>query len=395
MNQTTQRDMAVARERLEMRTVFILIYLSSGAWAAPAVIFAQAGDGPPRAAHVEARRGETVRLFAAVKHKRQWYSDAPELRVRQRRITPRPLADLGGVAITWSLVEPRQHHVDTPPPNFGNPAYSNSVLFGTQHGKWLGYDTLEYTATPLAPKASTLSVTRATPTEPRLAVNGGLGTMRYAVRVTSDAGTFESPGANAVQRGGVRESVRRVSFRAGDDAVGWLTSFFNVPNVFGSAGRGRHHQTDRHQGADCADVLVGAWRKAGVKMPYTSVAGLYRYADVVTPKLLSLPEGLFEIDGDARGPAAAYAFGTDVRRGDIVVIDYGLMVGTGRTWDHIGMVGDDRGTIGAWDAEDGLLHMGYLYGLEHTPLRAQGPAVIQVLRLKPRLTRRTRLRDAG
>ena len=374
-----------------MRAVILLISLIGVAHATPALVLTQRGDGPVHPAHVDAQRGETVRLFAAVKHRRQWYSDAPEIRIRRRTITPKPLSALGDVEVSWSLVEPRQHHVDTPPPNFGNPAYSNSVLFGSQHGKWLGHDTLEYTATPLPQRTGALTLTRATPSEPKLAVNRGLGTIRYAVRIVSTAGTFESPGVEALQRGGIRTSVRRVSFRDGDDAVGWLTSFFNVPNVFGSAGVGRRHQTDLHQGADCADVLVGAWRKAGVKMPYTSVAGLYRYADVITPKLLSVPEGLFEIDGDARGPAAKYVFGKDVRRGDIVVIDYGLLVGTGRTWDHIGMIGDDNGVSGIWDAEDGLLHMGYLYGLEHTPLRAQGPAVIQVLRLKPRLTRRTRL----
>lgn len=370
----------------------ILGVLVGVAQATPARVLTQQADGPVRATHIEAQRGETVRLFAAVKHGRHWYSDAPEVRVRRRRITPKPLSELGDVEVIWSLIEPRQHHVDTPPPNLGNPAYSNSVLFGSQHGKWLGHDTLEYTSTPLPQRGGTLTLTQATPTDPKLAVNAGLGSVRYAVRIVSAVGVFESPGIEAMQRGGIRDTVRRISFRDGDDAVGWLTSFFNVPNVFGSAGVGRRHQTHLHQGADCADVLVGAWRKAGVKMPYTSVAGLYRSADVITPKLLSLPEGLFEIDGEERGPPATYAFGKDVRRGDVVVIDYGLLVGTGRTWDHVGMVGDDNGVPGTWDAEDGLLHMGYLYGLEHTALRAQGPAVIQVLRLKPRLTRGTRLR---
>lgn len=385
---------------VNLLTTFAFLYLfmlPSATLAAPAVVLTQYGDGPIQDAHVEARRGEPVTLYAAVRRRGVWYADAPSIRVKRRRISPRPLADLGAVEITWSTVEPRQHHVETRSPNFGNPAYSNSVLFGPKHGKWLGYDTLEYIQTPLPQRGGQLRVDRAQPTDPRLAVHQGLGTIRFAVQVESAAGTFTSPDAQSVGRGGVRDSVRRLSFRRGDDAVGWLTGFFNVPNVFGSAGTGRRHQTELHQGADCADVLVGAFRKAGVRMPYTSVAGLYRFARPVTEKLLLTPEGIYEIGEDGQpGAPARLRFGEDVRPGDLVTIDYAMLLVTRRSWDHIGMIGDDRGEQGRWDPADGLLHMGYLYGLEHTPLRDQGRAVIQVIRLRPDLLRRARrLERAG
>lgn len=314
-----------------------IVCLAGAAQAAPAIVLTQYADGPVTDAHVEARKGEAVKLIAAVRHQRHWYSDAAQIRVRGRRIKTRPLADLGAVEITWHLVEPHQHHKTTPSPNFGNPAYSNSVLFGPRHGKWLGYDTLEYTQRPLPQRSGTLTITQAQPTDRRLAVHAGLGTIRYAVSIQSAAGAFHSPDATAIGRGGIKNSVRRVTFRRGDDAVGWLTGYFNVPNVFGSAGKGRRHQTELHQGADCADVLVGAFRKAGVKVPYTSVAGLYRHADVVTEKLLATPEGIFEIGADGQpGKPVRLRFGEDVRPGDLVTIDYALLaLVTKRSWDHI------------------------------------------------------------
>lgn len=374
----------------------VLCCLIGVAEAAPAIVLTQYGDGPVQDAHVEARRGETVRLFAAVRRGRSWFSDAPRIWVRGRTVTTKPLASLGAPEITWHLVEPRQHHQTTPAPNPGNPAYSNSVLFGPMHGKWLGYDTIEYTQTPLPQRGGTLTITRAQPTNRKFAVHQGLGTVRYAVSIRSASGENHSPNATTLGRGGIKTSVRRVSFRRGDDAVGWLTSFFNVPNVFGSAGKGRRHQTELHQGADCADVLVGAFRKAGATLPYTSVAGLYRHADVITDKLYATSDGIYEIGPDGQpGKPVRLRFGEDVRPGDLVTIDYAMLLVTRRSWDHIGMIGDDAGTKGIWDPADGLLHMGYLYGLEHTPLRDQGRAVIQVIRLKPRILRRARRLSAA
>lgn len=75
--------------------------------------------------------------------------------------------------------------------------------------------------------------------------------------------TVASPGAEATDTFGILPGVHRVSIRRGDDFVGWLSSYLLVPEVFGSAGGGRNHQTERFTGADCADVLVGAIRRMG------------------------------------------------------------------------------------------------------------------------------------
>ncbi len=346
-------------------------------WAAPA-------DAPARRGPIEARLGEPTTLFAVARAGGRYYTDAPALRgVSARRL--RPLADLGrAVTVTWHRVEPVPHHVDTPPPNPGNAAYSNAVLFGPRHGQWLGYDTLSYTTTP-AGHGARLTIDRVQPTHPRLrAQANGLGTMRYQATVTVDGRAHRSPGAEAVARAGIAPSVFRVSVRRADDLVGWLESLYNVPNVFGSAGRGAHHQTDRHQGADCADVLVGGARKAGATLAYTSVAGLAAQVDWRTPTLLLDGGGLWAEAEDGTRTPVHLRWGDALARGDLMFIKYAPVDWTGRRWDHIGMLGEDRGAAGILDGEDAVLHMGYLFGLVSEPAARHGTAIVRFARFKPR-----------
>lgn len=362
-----------------------LMLSSSAAQAARVRILATIDDDRARTGPIEARADEQVTLYAAVQVGRRWYTDAPRPRLRGK---VRPLADLKATAITWSQIEPRPHHVETPPPNLGNPAYSNSVLFGPKHGKWLGYDTLEYVSHPAQAQPSApgvLPIPQIKPTHPKLRSHGGLGTMRYAVRVElPDGEVVTSPGLEAQSRGGIERSVFRLSVRSGDDLLGWLTSYYNVPNVFGSAGKGRKHQTDLHQGADCADVIVGAARKAGSKMPYVSVAGLRPWTRPLTKRLYLDAEGLKALTEEGPGEAVVLEHGADVKRGDLMLIKYARHDWTGRRWDHIAVVGADRGEPGVFDPEDPVWHMGYLYGLIEEPARKQGLMVVQFVRLKKR-----------
>jgi hypothetical protein len=401
------------------RLVALLATLGALAGPAPAragaagpydafLVAAGPGGRPSREA-VQARLGEPVDLWVVVQEGRGsravWYTDAPDLApdlsIGRRRVPAhqlRPFAALGRTEVRWSRVEPLQHHVALPPPNEGNPAYSNAVLFGPRHGRWLGYDTIEYAQTALPEAAGPHLVVRAaTPADARRARHtGGLGTMRYAAGVTlldrdgpDGALTVTTPDATSVERAGVRPDVLRVSFRSGDDLVGWLTSYFNVPNVFASAGHGDRHQTERYQGADCADVIVGAARRAGARLDYTSAAGLGRYAPAVTGLLWIDAETrqLLRADGPEAGAPVTLAFGEQVRPGDIVLIDYVGFTASSRSWDHVGVLTADRGQRGVLDPEDTLLHIGYLGGLVEQPLAAEAPAVIRILRFGPAVER--------
>jgi len=376
----------------------LLVLQADVAAGAAAKVFLVAGleGSVPSTRPVHAVLGQRVRLHAVVAARRRgrlrYFADAPAIRVRGRRIRPpllQPLSALGSPRLRWFRVEPRPHHVSTPPPNSGNPAYSNAILFGPQHGKWIGYDTIEYHATPIrGARTGTFTVTRTRPSHPKVDVNGGLGTMRYKVELhLADGTTTTSAGEELTSRVGISPRVTRVTFRSDDSFVGHLRGYFNVPNVFGSGGHGRRHQAELYQGADCADVIVGAARAAGARIAYTSVLGFKQHARPVTDKHLLRKDGVFAAEGPLKGRRVALRFGEQVRTGDIMLIDYAGFNGSPRTWDHIAVVGQDRGKRGVFDPQDLVLHMGYLYGLTEEPAHGESPAFIQFLRLKPRVLR--------
>ena len=381
------------------RLLTLLVCLCpASASAGDASVFLVAGVAGtvPRDRQVNARLGQKVLVHAVVRvgrgRRARYHADLPAFRHRGRLVRGkrvRPLAALGSLRWRWYRVEPRPHHVNTPPPNKGNKAYSNAVLFGKSHGKWLGYDTIEYKES-LIPKAHgpSISPSRARPTHPRVDVNGGLGTMRYKVQLEVEGQTLSSHGMESLITGGISPKVMRLTFRSGDDLVGHLRGFFNVPNVFGSGGHGRRHQTDRYQGADCADVIIGAVRAAGYPMPYTSVAGLKRFARPVTERLLLTKKGITYADGPRKGQAAVVPFGRGgVRPGDLMLIDYYGFNGSPRSWDHIAVVDRDLGARGRFDPEDPVLHMGYLYGLTVEQARGEAPAYVRFLRFRPAVFR--------
>ncbi len=357
------------------------------------VVAGRAGERPSDRP-VQARLGQKVRLYAVLRvgrgYRARYYSLAPGFKLRGRYVPARRVRSPRGMSLrySWWRVEPRQHHVKTPPPNKGNAAYSNAVLFGPHHGRWLGFDHLEYVQKRI-PRArgAVLVVDRVLPAHPKVNVHGGLGTMRYRVEIRWRGRRVASPGAEATTRYGISPRVQRVSFRAADDFLGYLTSYFNVPNVFGSAGPGRLHQTEQYQGADCADVLVGAARRAGARLPYTSAAGLQHYARRVTRRLLLDRRGLTWYDGPKKGQAAHLRFGRDVRRGDLMLIDYVGFTGSPRSWDHVGALARDRGRRGWLDPKDTILHVGYLWGLTETAAGDEGPAIVQFLRFRGRTQR--------
>lgn len=354
------------------------------AFVAASVEGAIASDVP-----VMARAGQSVKLYAVLVEGRgpaaRYMTAAPALMVRGRRVPPRRLQPPPEtVGFSWSLVEPYPHHHAVPPPNAGNPAYSNAVLFGPDHGRWLGYDTIEYHETALPSETRPeLTVASVAPTDAHVNVHGGLGTMRYKVVIRTPTLAVASPGAEAREAHGISRRVMRVSFRRGDDVPGRLTAFFNVPNVFGSGGSGARHQTDLFQGADCADVIIGALRAAGLPLAYTSVKGLLSHARPVTPVLVMDASSVRAWRDGQAAEAVRLRFGSDVRPGDIMLIDYLGVNASPRTWDHVAIVATDAGARGELDPADLVLHMGYLYGLAEEPAATQTPALVQFLRWNP------------
>jgi hypothetical protein len=354
-----------------------LVPLGAAATPAEALLVARTSPGTlPRDQAVVARLGERVEVFVLVRDERGWFGAVDRASVGGRRITVRPWRELGATRVTWRKVEPRMR------------AYTNARLFGPQHGSWRGYAAIEYFETRLdGAEGPVLSVRDSRPSDADRDLRDGLGTLRWAARVSTPRGEVDTPGAAALGPTGIDPRVLRVSFRGGDDLPGWMAAFFNVPQVFGSAGGPGAHQTDRFVGADCADVVVGALRASGRRIPYTNVAGLSRYARPVTDTLRMSErgglDGALGWDRDLPPHRASLGGEPRFRRGDIVLIDYVGAAELPRPWDHVGVLVDDDGD-GLLDGDDRLAHMGLETGLSVEPLRAQGATRLRVLRLRPR-----------
>ncbi len=375
--------------------------LAALVWALPGLAWAQgaflavevAGSGVARAGHADARRGQAVHVHLVVPlGDGRFLTSAPRLEVGRRTIAARDLVrpePETGATVRWSRIEPRMFH---PPPDDADAdpkPYSNSVLFGPHHGRWRGVDPIEYFESPIRGSAGfALTLRSARPSDRRFDVHGGLGVMRVRAVAVVGTQTLATPGLEAVRPAGIGDEVPRVTFRGAEGFLGWLTSFHNVPNVFGSAGRGARHQTAQYAGTDCADVMLGALRRATrTPIEFTSVAGLARLTEPVL-------DARIENDRltDPGGRPIRVRFGETVRPGDLVMIDYGSP-SIPRPWAHVGAVFEDRapggdsGPDGLFGPEDLLAHTAFLHGLALQPLATQAPARIRVVRWNARLRR--------
>jgi hypothetical protein len=302
--------------------------------------------------------------------------------IGRRRIRGRDRRGWGalpGAEVRWLTIEPHAWR-DKANREF----HSNVSTDKKTWGRWIGYAKLRYFATPVSRfsdrPAARLRAARITSSDPETR-DARLGTIRYQVEVRLGGRTLASPGVEATDRAGILPSVHRVTIRRDDSFVGHLTGFMLVPEVFGSAGRGRDHQTERYVGADCADVLTGAARAAGMRqLRYANVAGMTRDARLIA--------GPVELDEHGDPPAPIRG----VKVGDIIRIDYGgaLAGHTPRSWDHVAVLFEDRsdprgghhgtpdGELDGWDL---VIHMGHPR-LKIEPIGEQSPATIDVLRWK-------------
>ena len=171
----------------------------------------------------------------------------------------------------------------------------------------------------------------------------GLGSYWFQVEVESGGRVLASPGLELNDHRGLSPAILRVTFRSGDDILGHLTGFFNVPGVFGSV----PYQVANYIGVDCADVIMAAYAEARGEPVVAdhNVAGLTRTLPVVgTTRIAS------------GTPAAPLRWGTDVRAGDLLAVKYDGWSQFG----HIGALYKDENGNGLLDAADLVLHAGPL-----------------------------------
>jgi hypothetical protein len=349
------------------------------------------GSGLATARSVDARAGEELEVFlvapGVLDGRRVEFSEAPG-----RDRVSWAGAGCGRLAVSWRRVEPRKEHQTTAAPNRDTSVYSNAVLFGPTHGTWIGFDRIEYFETPIEGQDPFIRVRDARPSDAELRAireprYQGLGVMRLAATVRAPDGVERSTaGAGDAPGGLIADRVFRYTFRDGDGLVGWLTSFFNVPYLFGSAGRGARSQAERYLGADCADILVAALRRAGLRrQDYSSVGDL-----VGSLERVARPVEIHVCNNGQSDcvPSASPAvhFNREVRPGDLLALDYIGADDLPRAWDHVVMLIEDRGPDGKPDGllgpEDLVADSGSALGLKFTPLGEQGTVRAQPLRAR-------------
>lgn len=194
------------------------------------------------------------------------------------------------------------------------------------------------------------------------------GSFWFQAEVEQDGRVARTPGPEAGDHRGLSPKVMRVSVRERPGLVGWLTSFYNVPALFGSV----PYQSGHYIGVDCADALVtalGKWQ--GKEDPKNW------NVDMLVASLEKRGELTVAEDGTA---TSALRWGGDIRPGDFVAVKYP----GARRWQHIGMLAGDDGD-GVLDAGDAVIHAG------PRPLQADTlgggafPGTVAVLRARSRV----------
>ncbi|MCY1079244.1 hypothetical protein [Archangium lansingense] len=168
-----------------------------------------------------------------------------------------------------------------------------------------------------------------------------VGTFWFQAEVEEGGATSRSPGLEQSDYRGLSPKVFRVSIREGEGYLGYVTSFFNVPGLFGSV----PHQSYHYIGVDCADVLMAArarWMGQPLERDFNVAALVEEFPRAVT---VQLRQGV---------PERALPIGESVRPGDLLAVRYPRA----RQFQHVGVFYSDENANGLLDADDLVLHAG-------------------------------------
>jgi len=167
-----------------------------------------------------------------------------------------------------------------------------------------------------------------------------VGSFWFQAVTEKNGKTEKTPGIEDSGERGLSPKVFRISLRDSEGYVGYLTSFFNVPGLFGSV----PYQSNNHIGADCADILIaayGKWKGKRIKKNY-NVAMLVNKFPVIAE--FEMAEG---------SPDKAVQWGK-IRSGDFIAVRYR----PGSQYQHIGALFRDANENGILDGRDLVLHAG-------------------------------------
>ena len=200
------------------------------------------------------------------------------------------------------------------------------------------------------------------------------GTMRFKVEVSYRGRKAVSEGIETMEKDGdIRAHRISVRGNTGNDLLDWAFSFFNLPYIWGSASitrRDEDHQAEKYIGADCADFVVCAARRAGYGVPYRGSQYLKPYTlPIARPDTVNLKGAYLDRDRtvlvDDSDPKA-------VHRGDLVL------------WsNHVAMFAADNGN-GILDTGDEVVQI-LFHEPARLPIQEAYAGSFAVVRFKPGL----------
>ena len=172
--------------------------------------------------------------------------------------------------------------------------------------------------------------------------NTKLGSFWFEAEATLKNGKLvKSYGLKDNTNKGLSPKVFRVSYMLDKSYMGYLTTFFNVPGIFGSM----PYQSRNYIGVDCADVLI-ATGKVMNKKPNTKNYNVVMLVDKFKTK-----QKFKIVNGK---PNKKLRWGEDFNKGDFIAVKYRE---NGR-YAHIGMLYGDENNNSILDENDSIINAG-------------------------------------
>ncbi|MDP2906601.1 MAG: hypothetical protein Q8O03_01535, partial [Nanoarchaeota archaeon] len=204
-------------------------------------LVSRVNEEPYSTSHKHVRLEDKVRLGlvveATVDGKKFYFSESNEVIIDDKKEEAKPWV-YGDVTITWYKVE------------------AEKSCYNNWWEGWFILDTITYKETKIREGKDWSILADAKPTEELKDVNEGFGTMRYKVEISYDNKKSSTPGKKSTNFQGITNDVHKISFRKDDSFTGWLTSFFNLPYIYGNT----EYQVENSIGMDCADFVVLGYR---------------------------------------------------------------------------------------------------------------------------------------
>ena len=214
--------------------------------------------------------------------------------------------------------------------------------------KWCGYGKIDYQRVPIKAFDNKKEVVL---TEKILEVNrpknnpyyhAKLGSFWFEAEATLENGkVVKSKGIRNVERKGLSPKVFRVSYMLDTSYIGYLTTFFNVPGIFGSM----PYQSRNYIGVDCADVLVATSKVMNHEKNEKN------YNVMMFVDMLKTKQKFMIINGK---PNRKLRWKKAFKKGDFIAVKYSE---NGR-YAHIGMLFSDENSNGILDENDTIINAG-------------------------------------